>query len=293
MRLLIKINRIWSIYGLFGAFQELAIRRSCWSVESAGLGVNKSKTSISDATAYVRVCELAVANPMIFSKFRRCLEYRLILEHVTVRFGKKYLKIALKNSIALEYFKKIKLQNDIGNPVTFHFKTIGRTSPTTIRYLKVLCQLLELFGPLDDFKISEIGVGFGGQAHAIAVNQNLKSYTLYDLPPVLDLTKKFLEKLTDTNKFIFIDGRNPKSSKSDLLISNYAFSELTQEVQTMYLNKVISNAKMGYITWNELSFKELDGYSVKEILSLIPGSRIIPEEPLTYPNNVIIVWGTK
>ena len=61
----------------------------------------------------------------------------------------------------------------------------------------------------------------------------------------------------------------------------------------MYLDNVISNAKMGYITWNELSYKELDGYSVKEIISLIPGSRIIPEEPLTYPNNVIIVWGTK
>ena len=293
MRYLIKIRRIWRIYGLFGAFQELAIRRSCWSVESAGPGANKSKTSISDATPYVRVCELAVADPTIFSKFRRCLEYRLILEHVTVRFGKKYLKIALKNSMALEYFKKIKLQNDIGNPVTFYFKTIGRTSPTTIRYLKVLCELLELFGPLDDFKISEIGVGFGGQAHAIAVNQNLKSYTLYDLPPVLKLTNKFLEELTNAAKFRFIDGRDPEPTSSDLLISNYAFSELTRKVQTMYLDKVISNAKMGYMTWTELSYKELVGYCVKEIISLIPGSRIIPEEPLTYPNNVIIVWGTK
>ena len=195
--------------------------------------------------------------------------------------------------MALKYFKKIKLQNDIGNPVTFHFKTIGRTSPTTIRYLKVLCQLLELFGPLDDIRISEIGVGFGGQAHAIAINQNLKSYTLYDLPPVLKLTNKFLEKLTDTAKFRFIDGRDPEPTKSDLLISNYGFSELTREVQKMYLDKVISHAKMGYITWNELSYKELDGYSVNEILFLIPGSRIIPEKPLTYPNNVIIVWGTK
>jgi len=293
MQYLVKIRRIWRIYGLYGAFQELAIRRSCWSVEGVEVGEIKSKTSISDATAYVRVCELAVVDLVIFSKFRRCLEYRLILEHVTVRFGKKYLKVALKNSMALEYFKKIKLQNDIGNPVTFHFKTIGRTSPTTIRYLKVLCQLLELFGPLDDIRISEIGVGFGGQAHAISVNQSLKSYTLYDLPPVLKLTNKFLEKLTDTAKFIFVDGRDPEPTKSDLLISNYAFSELTREVQTMYLDKVISNAEMGYITWNELSYKELDGYSVNEILSLIPDSRIIPEDPLTYPNNVIIVWGTK
>lgn len=293
MQYMAKIRRIWRIYGLYGALQELAIRRSCWSIESTGPVESKSKTSISDATAYVRVCELAVADPAIFSQFRRCLEYRLILEHVTVRFGKKYLQIALQNKMALDFFKKINLQNDVGNPVTFKLKTIGKTSPTTVRYLKVLCELLELFGPLDNLKISEIGVGFGGQAHAIAINQNLASYTLYDLPPVLNLTKKFLEKLTDNNKFIFIDGRNPESTKSDLLISNYAFSELTREVQIMYLEKVISNSRMGYITWNELSFKELDGFSVEKLLSLIPGSKIISEEPLTYPNNVIIVWGTK
>ena len=293
MRYLLKIRGIWRIYGPFGAFQELAIRRSCWSLENAGPGANKTKTSISDSTAYVRVCELAVANPLIFSKFRRCLEYRLILEHVTVRFGKKYLKIALQNSMALDFFAQIKLQNNVGNPVTFHFKTIGRTSPTSIRYLKVLCQLIELFGPLDDMRISEIGVGFGGQAHAIVANQNLKSYTLYDLPPVLDLTKKFLKNLADISNLKFIDGRNPEPTKSNLVISNYAFSELTRELQTMYLDKVISNAEMGYITWNELSYKELDGYSVSEILSLIPSSKILPEVPLTYPNNVIIVWGTK
>lgn len=52
MRYLIKIRRIWRIYGLFGAFQELAIRRSCWLVESAGPGAHKSKANTSDATIH-------------------------------------------------------------------------------------------------------------------------------------------------------------------------------------------------------------------------------------------------
>jgi putative sugar O-methyltransferase len=217
----------------------------------------------------------------------------LILEHVTKRFGKQYLEIALRNSNTLEYYGRIKIQNSIGNPVTFRFKKISRTSPTTLRYLKVLVDLIELFGPLDNKVVCEIGVGFGGQAHAIAVNQNIEKYLLFDLPPVLELNKRFLGAIGNFDKFEFIDGRNPSERSSDLVISNYAFSELNREVQLMYLERVIPKAKMGYITWNELSYKQLGGLSVEELLERIPGSILKPEVPLTYANNVIIVWGNQ
>ena len=59
----------------------------------------------------------------------------------------------------------------------------------------------------------------------------------------------------------------------------------------MYLERVIPKAKMGYITWNELSYKKLGGLSVEELLVAIPDSILIAEEPLTYANNVIIAWG--
>jgi hypothetical protein len=288
-----KVSRYWRIYGLFGAFQELIIRRTCWSIIDYSLYAKGKETSISDQNSYVQLCELAVANQGVFSKFRRCLEYRLILEHVTKRFGKQYLDIALRNSDVLDYYNRIKVQNSIGNPVTFRFKKIGRTSPTTIRYLKVLVELIELFGPLDNKVICEIGVGFGGQAHAISVNQNIQKYLLFDIPPVLELNKKFLGAIGDLDKFEFIDGRNPSERSSDLVISNYAFSELNREVQLMYLERVIPKAKMGYITWNELSYKQLGGFSVEELLKRIPGSILKPERPLTYANNVIIVWGIR
>jgi len=289
--LLSKAYRAWMIYGFLGAVQEFLIRRTCWSIQDYSFEPDSKSTSISDQNAYVKICELAVSNEEVFSKFRRCHEYRLILEHVTKRFGKQYLAIAMKNANALEYYKKIEPQNKIGNPVTLRFNEIGYASPTTIRYLKVLIQLTELFGKLDGKVICEIGVGFGGQAHAITVNQKVKKYVLYDLPPVLELNKKFLGAIGSLDGFEFIDGRDPSENNSDLLISNYAFSELAQDVQLMYLERVVLKAKGGYITWNELSYIQLGGLSVEDLLSIIPNSFLIREEPLTYPNNVIIVWG--
>lgn len=288
-----KIRQAWLVYGFFGVVEEIFIRRTCWSIKDYSIDAKGKETSISDQNSYVQLCELAVANQGVFSKFRRCLEYRLILEHVTKRFGKQYLDIAVRNSDVLDYYDRIKIQNSIGNPVTFRYKKIGRTSPTTLRYLKVLVDLIELFGPLDNKVISEIGVGFGGQAHAIAVNQNIQKYLLFDLPPVLELNKKFLGAIGNIDKFEFIDGRNPSERISDLVISNYAFSELIRDVQLMYLERVIPNAKMGYITWNELSYKQLGGLSVEELLERIPGSILKPERPLTYANNVMIVWGIR
>ena len=74
----------------------------------------------------------------------------------------------------------------------------------------------------------------------------------------------------------------------DFVLSNYAFSELTRTNQDKYLKKVILNSPRGYITWNNLS---PNGYSLAELISVIPGSQTVPENPLTAEDNTIIVWG--
>ena len=61
----------------------------------------------------------------------------------------------------------------------------------------------------------------------------------------------------------------------------------------MYIEKVLSKAKAGYITWNNLSADMMNAYTLEEILSIIPDAKIIPERPLTFAKNCIIVWGTK
>jgi hypothetical protein len=139
--------------------------------------------------------------------------------------------------------------------------------------------------------IVEIGVGFGGQASLISLLDQPLSYTSYDIPPVLELARKFICELDVPGTFKFIDGRNPKPLRTDLVISNYAFSELNREVQNQYLKNVVLQSPRGYITWNNLSAESLGGYSLAELLRLIPNSQIHPEMPNTAESNAIIIWG--
>ena len=81
-----------------------------------------------------------------------------------------------------------------------------------------------------------------------------------------------------------------------MFISNYAFSELIRPVQDIYLEKILLKSKAGYITWNGDIIAptfSTGGYSLKEILSILPNAITIPEKPLTARGNCIIVWGEK
>lgn len=116
------------------------------------------------------------------------------------------------------------------------------------------------------------------------------------MPEALELAKKFLGKfcLGEGNRINYIDGTEDiKKIEVDLLISNYAFSELNREIQDFYLDKIINHAASGYITWNSVSYDKRGGYSVSELLEKIKDSTVIEEVPLTFRGNCIIVWGTK
>jgi hypothetical protein len=77
----------------------------------------------------------------------------------------------------------------------------------------------------------------------------------------------------------------------DLVISNYAFTELSRELQDVYLRKVILRSKRGYITYNQLTPPHYRSYDRDELVEIIDGARVIPEAPLTWENNCVIVWG--
>lgn len=144
--------------------------------------------------------------------------------------------------------------------------------------------------PLKNKSIAEIGVGFGGQASLICMMTKPLEYTFYDIPPVLELAKRFVSELEVHGNFNYRDGRKPTICEPDIVISNYAFSELSRPIQEEYLNHVILRSKSGYITWNNLSANELMGYSLAELVRLIPNAEILAEKPYTHDGNAIIVW---
>lgn len=292
-----KVIRNFQIYGVVNSALKFANKRKLWAADFSDLEDSFSNTSLSDSaqeSGYLKICTQAALSDSVFKKFRSNIDYRRILEHVSFQQGQIYLSLIPRLQLAeLKHLRIAKVLDSVGNPERYYFSRFGLASPTLLRYLKVRSELISLFGNLEGVVIAEIGIGFGGQAATINLLDSPSEFHLFDLPAVNELSERYLREVGLESNCTFHDGTNPDQLSPDLLISNYAFSELNRQVQAEYLNKLILRSSRGYITWNDLSYEELDGFSVAELLSLIPGSRVIPEKPLTSANNVVIVWGNR
>jgi putative sugar O-methyltransferase len=155
-----------------------------------------------------------------------------------------------------------------------------------------LKKLFDLKGPI---KVAEIGIGYGGQFVLINEFMNVESYSAFDLPQVLELSEKFISSVSKTDNFVKKDIYNVESEPFDLLISNYAFSELPIHIQREYVEKIISRAKMGYMIMNsgktDLTGRSAGKISLSELQDSITGLEVLQEIPLTGADNYLLVWG--
>ena len=126
-----------------------------------------------------------------------------------------------------------------GNPKVSEYQSFGKISSTTLRYIKVLSDLKNLFGNLDGFNICEIGVGYGGQCRVINCYFSPSVYCFVDIKPALMLAQRFLDNYIIPSILSYKTMNELERTNYDLLISNYAFSELHRKIQDVYLEKVI------------------------------------------------------
>lgn len=276
----------------FGFF--LKFKRGLWDFELSS-PQQFSNTSIADSVSeagYLRLCVSAKQDAETFDKFKANISYRRVLEHLTAYQGLLYLNQAKRSPHFRRDFRIASNQIDsFGGGEKYLYRDYGLASPTSLRYLKVTSDMLDLFGSLDRKVVSEIGCGYGGQSIALKVLCNVNDYNYFDLPEVLGLIETCISKVESPKNFQMIDGRDVPIVDSDVVISNYAFSELTRKMQDTYLRNVILRAKSGYITWNDLSFKVLDGYSIDELNDIIPNSQVLPDLPSLDAATRILVWG--
>lgn len=248
-------------------------------------------SSYSDNRSYPDFCNKASLDSKTFADFRTDKNYKKILEHLSKEQGQAYIEEARR--LDPDIFKHIALfkENDrYGNPQLFDYPDMGEISPTTLRYIKVLAELVHYFGSLDGLNICEIGVGYGGQCRLINSLYKVDTYTIVDIKPALRLCQKYLDNYPLKTSLSFQTMNELKKQRYDLLISNYAFTELRREFQDVYLEKVILNASKGYITYNDVNPEGFDSYKKEDLLKKIPNSRIIAERPLTHERNCIIIW---
>jgi len=265
--------------------------RSIWEINEPAY--ESKGSSLSDDGHYTKLIESAISDKQVFERFRSNSAYLAILDHVSFFQGEQYMDIVGKDEIALlankDWFKSF---SQIGSPLTYSYDNINfPISPTLLRYVKVAKDLPRLFGDTSKLCIGEIGIGYGGQTLVLHELDYCKKVVWFDLPEVMELANKFLFACGSDLEPEAIDGRNPSANDIELLISNYAFSELNPRIQAQYLENVVLPTARGYVTWNTLSQKLLGGISIEEFSKLLPGSEIFPENPLTYPGNAIVVWG--
>lgn len=164
----------------------------------------KRETSLSDNGAYPALCYAASKDERFFRDFKRNPIYNAILEHVSQNQGSEYLDVISSNSESIftdSDWDNFLLNDSLGNPRTYNYSVNNRTrqcSPTTLRYVKVLQDILTLFDTKKIRKVGEIGVGYGGQCRILtSYIRSIENYSLIDLPEVLALSKKYIEKMND------------------------------------------------------------------------------------------------
>lgn len=253
--------------------------------------------SASDNGGYVAFVESALADHEIFAGFKKNPIYQEILEHTSEEQGRQYLKvIAEQTPNFMEILDSFSVNDLVGGANIIQFSENCRLSPSTLRYVKVASDLTHLFGKgLDGAHVAEIGVGYGGQRLVLDQLYKFRSYDLFDLPPVLGLVSKYLEchLLQSSYKAKTLNTHDGEKSY-DLVISNYAFSELPAIVQRKYVDKVLKKASRGYLTMNSGVADSLysDGrMSLEELQSIIPHTRVLEEKPYSFRGNYVLVWG--
>lgn len=252
--------------------------------------------SISDNGSYLIAVKDALESYEKFQKFKQDPKYQAILEHSTREQGAECFEIIKTESPSLlEHFDEFKTNDIVGGATTFHYEGIGLISPSTLRYVKVASDIINLFGKAIGPRIAEIGVGYGGQALIADKILDFERYDLFDLQPVVALASKYLECHTLRSSYRALTlNQHSGNVEYDLAISNYAFSELPSKLQEMYIKKILQKSKRGYLTMNsgtpQSAFQD-DKLSLKELEDMLPKFEILPERPLTHPGNYIIAWG--
>ena len=249
------------------------------------------KSMTGNSVLYREVCKNAALDDSIFQNFRSIEAYFNAVECGQGGEFADYIRgHAMPRTFSLiSQFRKLE---QYGNPVKNEIQGFGQFSGTTLRYILIADHISRLFNLPKNYKVAEIGAGFGGQAYILSKLRAFSQYYIYDLPEVEMLIDKMMTTLS-IRKVICLEAHAELPVDSlDLFISNYAFSECDRNTQMDYFNRVVAKAKRGYMLYNDTNI--FDHLSVSEFVELLQAQginpTIQPEPVFSYTGNVLITW---
>jgi len=201
-----------------------------------------------DTTPYTEICVEAVENDEVFARFKQDTRYTAILEHVPPEHGEEYAHTIQAYELDEDTINSFKENDSIGGANLVEYdEPFGRISPSTLRYIQNALDISYFYGEGELNKIVEIGGGYGGLCKTISCLCDFDEYHIYDIEPASKLQEKYLSKFGVKA----VHHSVPEETKDiDLVISNYAYSELGENLQDLYYNNVIKNAKKVYMILN-------------------------------------------
>jgi hypothetical protein len=199
--------------------------------------------------------------------FKSNPNYTDILEHVSFQQGYEYInhiKNVFPNILFDNILEFVAINDKYGYPKKYEFTfsdgQLLNCSPTSIRYVFHSLIILQHYKNKQACKnVVEVGCGYGGLFLAICyfsklLDINIDSYSFIDLPEICGLIKKYLEMHKD---IIHIDysihsayNYGSDVDKQNLfLISNYCFTEISNEHRNKYIETLFPKISNGFILW--------------------------------------------
>lgn len=258
------------------------------------------KLSRSSNKNYPEYCKIASEDNELFQNFRNNSSYTSVLEHVSPELSKEYYQ-ALKNlNYSDDYIYSIcKILDQPGNPRKFKVSnSISELTGSSLRYLYTGLDIKNKLNLNKMINVVEIGAGYGGQSVILDKILPIKNYFYVDLQEVNQLIDRFVSNFNLNFNYTFntLEDKFDYDQEFDLVISNYAFSELPRNLQNFALNKIINNSKNGYMIINShgleknIFLKKYDFHTIDELKKLIPNLLILEEYPQSHKNNKLLTF---
>ena len=106
----------------------------------------KTYSAIPGMREYRDFVNLCLNNEELFKNFKQNNIYKHILEHVSKEIGSEYLKIIKEQTPSIiKKIDKVKINDLVGGSNLVDYKDVGYISPSSLRYAKVLSDILVLF----------------------------------------------------------------------------------------------------------------------------------------------------
>jgi hypothetical protein len=224
--------------------------------------------------------------------FKSDTRYQYVLEHVAPEQGRQYLSLIREEFEDLYKNNKellvdlCKRNDEVGKPNKSYFFKFCSCSPTNLRYiyqsLLILKYMRDKLPPFcNGCPVVEIGGGYGGLAFFIHnlcefFDVEIKSYIIFDIPEVCLLQEKYLR-----HHEVELEEKE-NITENSFLISNYAFSELPENIRDTYEKNVIAPyCDYGFLSWNACPF-----YKFIDDETIIWETE--PEKPITGNNNLFV-----